>query len=196
MNVELAFRIWFIAGYAIGFAVFVASIIRFRRRSPAVEDAVGPLPPPPALLSWLVPPVVMLIGVGELSTRWLLVRVAGVALSAYALIMMIWATRVRGRSYAPGPAILGGQRLVRSGPFRLVRHPIYSAVAALWLGAALGTLSWLLLVTWPFLAVGVTKQARAEEAMLRAKFGAEYQAYAAGRGGLVPDWRTLASSGS
>jgi protein-S-isoprenylcysteine O-methyltransferase Ste14 len=91
----------------------------------------------PALISWLIPPIILLAQVGQIPAEWMFVRVVGVALSLYAMVMMPWATRVLGRSYAPGPDVLQEHALVSSGPFRLVRHPIYSAVAARWLGAAL-----------------------------------------------------------
>lgn len=181
-----AFRLWFVVAYGMGFIFFLALIFRFRARRPTVEQRVGPLPPPPALISWLIPPVILLAEVGQISALWIPLRVVGVGLSLYAIVMMPWATRVLGRSYVPGPAILQEHALVSSGPFRLVRHPIYSAVAALWLGAALGTLNWLLLVLWPMIVAAVTKGARAEEEMLRAKFGNTYDAYAGRKGRLIP----------
>ena len=74
----------------------------------------------------------------------------------------------------------------RTGPYQRIRHPIYSAVVALWLGAALGTLNWLLLLLWPGVVFGVLKQAQAEEKLLRSHFGARYDTYAASTGGLLP----------
>ena len=179
-------RVWFVVAYAIGFIFFLALIFRFRARGEAIEQRVGSLPPPPALISWLVPPIILLMGVGQISAAWLPLRIVGVGLSLYALVVMPWATSVLGRSYVPGPGVLEEHTLVTSGPFRLVRHPIYSAVAALWLGAALGALNWILLALSPIIVVGVTKSARAEEEMLRTKFGGAYDAYAETKGRLVP----------
>jgi protein-S-isoprenylcysteine O-methyltransferase Ste14 len=181
-----AFRLWFAFAYAVGVFFFLALVYRFRSRRPTVEQRVGSLPSPPALISWLIPPIILLAQAVQIPAEWMPVRVLGVALSLYAIVMMPWATRVLGRSYAPGPAVLHEHALVSSGPFRLVRHPIYSAVAALWLGAALGTLNWLLLAPWPMILTGVTRQSRAEEGMLRAKFGDTYNTYAAPKGRLVP----------
>jgi protein-S-isoprenylcysteine O-methyltransferase Ste14 len=181
-----AFRLWFVVVYASGFIFFLASILRFRARRQAVEQRVGPIPPPPALISWLIPPTILLTEVGQISAAWIPLRVVGVVLSLYAIVMIPWATRVLGRSYVPGPAVLEEHSLVASGPFRLVRHPIYSAVAALWAGAALGALNWILVVLWPMVVVAVTKSGRAEERMLRAKFGNAYDAYAAKKGRLAP----------
>jgi protein-S-isoprenylcysteine O-methyltransferase Ste14 len=181
-----AFRLWFVFIYALGFFFFLALVFRFRSRRPAVEQRVGSLPAPPALISWLIPPTILLVQVGQISAEWMLIRVIGAALSLYAVVMMPWATRALGASYAPGPAVMQNHALVSSGPFRLVRHPIYSAVAALWLGAALGTLDWLLLALWPVIMAGLTKQSRTEEEMLRAKFGDTYDAFARPKWRLVP----------
>lgn len=186
MTVVDIFRYWFAAAFILGLAVFVTAIIAFRRRDPRVEKAIGKLPPPPALMTWLIPPIILLIGVGSLSERWIVVRLVGVALSVYALFMMVWATSVLGRNYAPGMAILEGQRIITSGPYRLVRHPIYSAVIALWIGGVIGALNWLLLLFLPMVLIGVTKQAAKEEELLRERFGAAYEEYAVDRPGLVP----------
>ena len=135
------FQSSFVLAYFLGLAFFVLLIVAFRARRPDIEQRTGPLPAPPALISWLVPPVILLAGIGSLSSRWLPVRILGVALGLYALVLIPWSAAALGASYAPGPALLRGQSLVTTGPYQWIRHPIYSAVVALWLGAALGTLN-------------------------------------------------------
>lgn len=181
-----AFRLWFIVAYILGFIFFVALILKFRSRGQTVEKREGLLPPPPSLISWLVPPLILLTEVGQIAASLIALRVVGVGLSLYAIILIPWSSHVLGRSYVPGSAVLQDHSVVTEGPFQLVRHPIYSAVAALWLGAALGALNWILLVVWPFLVVAVTKSAKVEEEMLREKFGDAYATYAEDKGGLVP----------
>jgi protein-S-isoprenylcysteine O-methyltransferase Ste14 len=78
-------------------------------------------------------------------------------------------------------------RLCTSGPFRLVRHPLYSGTILLGAtGAALLCNSWVVLVTpvlmYPILSLLVRK----EEAMMLAIFGDEYRRYAARTGCLFP----------
>ncbi len=69
-------------------------------------------------------------------------------------------------------------RLITTGPYRLVRHPLYTGVALLvvpsvgflcdsWLGVAVGLVMYL----------AVRRYAPAEEAALARHFGAEWQAY-------------------
>jgi protein-S-isoprenylcysteine O-methyltransferase Ste14 len=180
------FRSSFVLAYLLGLAFFVFLILAFRARRPDIEQRVGPLPAPPAFISWLVPPIILVAGIGDLPGMWLPVRVLGVALGLYALVLIPWAAASLGASYAPGPALLRDQVLVTTGPYQSIRHPIYSAVVALWLGAALGTLNWLLLVLWAGVLIGVLKQAQIEEKLLRGHFGARYDAYAAATGRLFP----------
>jgi len=75
--------------------------------------------------------------------------------------------------------------LITSGPFALVKHPLYTSVAFLvlpWLGFLLDT--WLGVVLGAALYVGVRMFAREEEEDLANRFGASWDSYA--RRVLVP----------
>ena len=63
-----------------------------------------------------------------------ILRVLGVGLSLYSQIMVLWTVRTLGRLLIPGLAVFHDHVLVTSGPFRWVRHPLYSGALALWLG--------------------------------------------------------------
>jgi len=71
-------------------------------------------------------------------------------------------------------------RLVVRGPFRVTRNPMYVGLCVAYLGAAVWTRAWLAV---PLLAIPVAALARwvipAEESQMRARFGADYQAYCA-----------------
>lgn len=67
-------------------------------------------------LGWLVPEVVSTVAV---------------ALGAAAIVLGVAAWRALGSGYSPRPGAAGDYVLVRSGPYRAVRHPLYSA-ALLW----------------------------------------------------------------
>ncbi len=179
-------RFWFLGLYGLGIAAFLGTVIRFRGHRGEVERKIGPLPTPVPLVAFIVAVLILLTRVGEMSAGWPILRVLGVGLSFYAIVMLPWSMRTLGRFFVPGAAVLRDHALVTSGPFRLVRHPLLSAVMALWLGAALGTLNWLLLALWPLLLAGVFISSRDEEGLLREKFGTTYETYAARTGRLIP----------
>lgn len=185
-----ASRVWFIVLFGIGFVATLAAFIRFRAYREAIEDKVGPLPTPGPVLVSIIALLILITGIGEIagetSIRWALLRVLGVGLSVYTVVMLPWAVRTLGRFGVPGIGVFRDHALVTSGPFRLVRNPGYSAILALWLGAALGTLNWLLLALWPLLVIVLFTVTREEERLLHAKFGRTYEAYASQRGRFVP----------
>jgi protein-S-isoprenylcysteine O-methyltransferase len=186
MTMDRVLRFWFLALYGFGIIGFLSNVWRIRRGRPAFEQQIGPLPEVGAFVAWFVPPLIILSGVGQMAMEQPILRALGVGLSLYSQIMVLWTVRTLGRFLIPGLAVFRDHVLVTSGPFRWLRHPLYSGALALWLGAALGTLNWLLLALWPLLVAAIIKELPVEEAMLRAKFGAAYDAYAAQTGRLVP----------
>lgn len=77
--------------------------------------------------------------------------------------------------------------LATTGPFAYLRHPIYGAI--LWsgtAGVAFMTSSWMVLLGAAPLSLLWTLIAQSEEAVLRERFGQEFETYAAGTGQLFP----------
>lgn len=174
-------RLWFLILYGLGIVALFIKFVLAPSREKVVEKRILDrrrfLPMIFLPVDWLVPPLVLLVGLGRLSAGWPLIRLLGFALSLYALVMLTWVPRVLGRLLIPQAAVFPDHMLVTSGPFKFLRHPSFSSALALWLGATLGTLNWLLLVLWVPLVAGKTLQARAEEEILHAKFGSAYEAY-------------------
>ena len=182
-------RVYFIVFYAIGFGVLAIATVSWLRRDTAVEQTPSGLRaylPVLAPLNWLGAPLLILSRIGELEGEYAPLRLAGFALSLYAAFMLLWAPNALGRFLVPRAVIFQDHELVTSGPYRFVRHPIYSGVVSLWLGAALGTMNLVLLCLWPPLVYAFETQAGIEEQLLRAKFGAAYERYSASTGRLVP----------
>lgn len=118
-------------------------------------------------------------------------RVASLASGALlyfpALGLYLWGLRTLGKMFAPstgfGVRLHAGHRLITTGPFALVRHPMYLAVIAAGIGGLL------LYRTWAMLAFaaamfGLIVRAHREEAALAAEFGATWEAYCR----RVPAW--------
>jgi protein-S-isoprenylcysteine O-methyltransferase Ste14 len=101
----------------------------------------------------------------------------GVVVLASGLGLTVWARRVLGSNWSGRIAIKDGQRLVRVGPYRLIRHPIYTGGLIAILGSALASGS-----VSGFLALGLAGAAlglkiRIEERWLMKEFGDQYAEY-------------------
>ena len=189
-----ALRTFFLGFYLI---VIIVTLVRvlptLGRLGSAERSATGARRYLPALLlpfGFLVPPGVVLLRVGELAASWNPVRLLGLVLGLYAAVILPWAAATLGRFLVPRAVVFPDHTLVVRGPFRLVRHPVYSGDLALWLGATLGTLNVLLLVLWPPYLAGLSAEASAEEELLAAKFGQAYRDYMARVARFVPTLAT------
>jgi len=122
--------------------------------------------------------------------RWALPENAGwamVALAASGCLFAWWARIYLGRLWSGSITRKEGHRVVDTGPYRFVRHPIYTGLitAGFATAAVSGTLRGL--AGAALLLVGYWLKARVEERFLRAELGAQaYDAYAAKTAMLVP----------
>jgi protein-S-isoprenylcysteine O-methyltransferase Ste14 len=66
------------------------------------------------------------------------------------------------------PDVRHNASLVQSGPYRLIRHPMYSALLLFTAAVVLDTFSWLRLVLWLALLVNLVLKLHYEEQLLRA----------------------------
>ena len=107
-------------------------------------------------------------------------------MSVYTAGTELWVAVTLGRFLVPRAVVFEGHKLVTGGPYALLRHPDYSAILALWLGAALGTLNRGLLLLFPLAVLGFWMEARLEEQLLESKFGESYRMYARRRGRFIP----------
>ena len=75
----------------------------------------------------------------------LALHVVGLALVVIALGLAVWV--LAANAYAARVVRLqDGQRVISDGPYRLVRHPMYSGTVLAWVGSALALGSWWMLV--------------------------------------------------
>ena len=79
--------------------------------------------------------------------------------------------------------------LATSGPYARVRHPQYVAFVLILLGFLLQWPTLLTLTMFPILLVMYGRLAINEEAEMRKRFGAEFEAYAARTPRFIPSWR-------
>ena len=110
---------------------------------------------------------------------------AGLVLMLVGLSFAVWARRTLGGNWSGAVTLKEGHVLVTTGPYGVVRHPIYLGVFAAMLGTALvvGEVRAFL----PLLGIfGVWRKIAAEEALLRAAFPRQYDEYERRVKRLVP----------
>ncbi len=114
-----------------------------------------------------------------------------VPLGAFFLILaatLAWtATRALGRQWRVDAGLISDHELVTSGPYGLVRHPIYTSMLCMLLGTGflITTLPLLLLATL-FFVIGTEFRVRIEENLLTAHFGEQFRDYQKRVGAYVP----------
>jgi isoprenylcysteine carboxyl methyltransferase (ICMT) family protein YpbQ len=126
------------------------------------------------------------IGLGGMTTLAFLT----VTLAFGSAMLGMLAVRELGKQWSLTARVLDAHKLVQSGPFAQVRHPIYSALLGLLLatGLALSTALLTALAALVYLA-GTYWRALREETLLRAHFGADYDDYARRVPRLLPRLR-------
>ena len=113
--------------------------------------------------------------------------IAGVVVMWAGIALRVWSIAVLGRFFRRDVVIQEGQRVVNAGPYRLVRHPSYTANLVVAAGFGLALVNWLslaVLVVVPLL--GHLPRIRVEEAELERGLGEEYVRYEAVTRRLVP----------
>src|SRR5450755_3974668 len=109
---------------------------------------------------------------------WLLPFWIGAAVTIAGLLFAVWAREHLGRNWSRSVTIKQGHELITTGPYAVVRHPIYTGILAGLLGTAIalsqvrGFIAFLLMFLMLWLKL------RMEEQWMRSQFGETYATYA------------------
>jgi protein-S-isoprenylcysteine O-methyltransferase Ste14 len=174
---EVARFIWFMAAAALVLP-FLDIVQRTFGRRPWLERATRER---------------VLLGVLEGATlvAWLLVRgrwqflpepdtavaLAGAVLALTGALFAAWAKARLGRHFSPQLGVQEGHQLVTSGPYAVVRHPIYLGVIDFLIGSALYLNDVALLGVALLFILYFRAQGRIEDRMFERHFGAAYHEY-------------------
>ena len=107
-----------------------------------------------------------------------------------AIAIFVAATRAMGKNWSVVARMRSDHELVRTGPFAIVRHPIYFALFLymLSLAVAFGHSAQLLLAV-PLYSAGTIVRIREEEKLLRAHFGEQHARYVREVPAFIPFFR-------
>ena len=112
--------------------------------------------------------------------------IAGIILTIAGMGFAIWARIHLGRNWSSAPMIKQDHELIRSGPYRVVRHPIYTGLLLSAIGTFLvnAKVRGLLGVGLIYLAFVI--KSRIEEEFMVRMFGDQYQDYRRTTGAIIP----------
>jgi len=117
------------------------------------------------------------------------------AIVAAGLAFACWARAILGANWSAVVVLKHGHELIRSGPYRYVRHPIYTGLLVALFGTALETGAWRGIIGFALIAIAVAYKYRAEEAFMMQKFGEDYVRYRAEVPALFPFFPLAAGRG-
>lgn len=113
--------------------------------------------------------------------RWL-----GAGIGLLCLPGIYWLFRSIGTGITPTGVTRKEHRLVTSGPYRWVRHPLYTFGSSMFLSLGLMADSWFIILLAVLAFVAVASRTPKEEANLIDKFGEEYRQYMKRTGRYFP----------
>lgn len=117
----------------------------------------------------------------------IVLEIAGFVLYGAGFFLMAWALITLGHNYQlGGSAPRSEDRLVIEGPYKLIRHPMYSAALSISLGLALLIQSWAFFGVFCIYLVLILMLIPMEEEKLRKAYGEQYVVYQHKAGKLIP----------
>ena len=110
----------------------------------------------------------------------------GLLIALAGLLFTVWARSRLGENWSAAIAVEGEHQLVRTGPYALVRHPIYSGLLLAIAGTAVSDGSLRAFLGAALACVAYLRKIGVEEALLLRRFGTQYEDYRRRVKALVP----------
>jgi protein-S-isoprenylcysteine O-methyltransferase Ste14 len=111
--------------------------------------------------------------------------IAGASLCVVGVVTSVWARACLGANWSSRPALKADHVLVTSGPYRLIRHPIYAGMLLSALGTAIdaGIIG---LVIFVVIAAALVRRIQVEEKLMMGLFQEQYALYKRRTKALIP----------
>ena len=193
MNDDRLFRLILLAGFVIFMPIGVYHRLKARtgekldRRQEGmfilVTLRLAGLAGMAGLIAYLIDPVYMAWAAVPLPV-WL--RWTGVGLALIAGLLLVWMFRTLGRNLTDTVVTRKQHTLVTTGPYRWVRHPLYTSAALVIVGNSLVAANWFIFVVGCVALLLLVIRTRKEEQNLIARFGDDYRNYMQRTGRFVP----------
>lgn len=110
----------------------------------------------------------------------------GVAMTAAGLLFTVWARVYLGRNWSGLVTLKQDHELIIAGPYRLVRHPVYTGLLFAFLGSGLARDDWRAVFAIALAVAALWRKLRLEESWLMEQFGDRYVEYRQRVAALIP----------
>jgi protein-S-isoprenylcysteine O-methyltransferase Ste14 len=156
------------------------------RREPAASGIVR-------ALTFLI--VIVLLSTTRIPLPWLYRQLwpsglwpfwIGAAVTVAGLLFAVWARQHLGSNWSRSVTIKQDHELITTGPYALVRHPIYTGILTGFLGTAIALSQVRGFIGFVLIFVVLWAKLRMEEKWMRSQFGETYATYADQTAALVP----------
>ena len=111
---------------------------------------------------------------------------SGVVVLVAGLVFSIWARVHIGRNWSGIVTLKQDHELIQSGPYRLVRHPIYTGLLLGFIGTAIARDEWRGWLAVLMVLAALWRKLRLEERWLTEQFGDAYRQYRSEVAALIP----------
>jgi protein-S-isoprenylcysteine O-methyltransferase Ste14 len=115
-----------------------------------------------------------------------LTGITGIVLTIAGLGFSGWARSHLGRYWSSMVEVKVGHRLIRTGPYRIVRNPMYTGILIAFLGPVIAIGELFAFVALVICIASIWVKIKAEEEILKEKFGEEYLQYKREVKALIP----------
>ncbi|MDM0115092.1 isoprenylcysteine carboxylmethyltransferase family protein [Variovorax sp. J22R133] len=132
---------------------------------------------PGVQIAWLDAPIAP-------RSPWLFLT--GTVLVTAGLLFTVWARRHLGRNWSAIVTVKQDHELICTGPYAIVRHPIYTGLLLAFVGSAVAVDEWRGALAVLIAALALWRKLRLEERWMREQFGDKYVAYSKKVPALVP----------
>lgn len=112
--------------------------------------------------------------------------ISGFVLACVGILFSIWARLILGSNWSGAVTIKQNHTLIQRGPYRIVRHPIYTGILLSLMGTVLQYGLMRSLLGWLLVGLGLKMKSLMEEQFMIQRFGEEYTAYRQHVRALIP----------